>query len=823
MENERNLYTAIKMEKERYSQDTRKITSDVLKLETQKEAKCSHLKHLVSKLDKLKLSVKWDEKTIEVLETQVSRKMDDNELLKKFSNEDQKRANELEIKRMRLREEEIARRQLVVRVANEIECAELTLGRNMQMYKQMCEERNTMVRQWQESVKQLQQINKNTLEIFAEIHVLREQIQTNNQTLEEQRQFAENEKANNYQLELLIAHEKAETAQLRMKLEKTLTMVQDRNVEKNELTRDLRVTALALEKQRAELRKFDTALAKQQQAFSSILVVITRLKEKLTSVTETSISAAERLRQLDEMIKAEENLHKSSLYDIERMQETLFRSQSSLADLKDAFKVKEMSQKILDTAIVSLKKQIGQTEYQSQKTAEAIYKLNLRINFLECKLARATGEREDENAETNHLKLEELEKTMARLTEAGNLIQSQITRVEEDMRRLTIYISNDADILSKLKDCLQDNLLLVEGAIKRVAQNQARNNKIRVNQNVLAVRVQGAERALKKEGCVVYNLQLHKMELECAIRERQAEIQAQYELLFTKRRALENDVGRMNADIQNREIRIEQLKKRVECVLESLGKSEDGEALSVTYFKVRNAQEKYNLQQEGDRLDALIRKTEREIVAMENTLRVMNNTNDLYKNTLALLEDDAEELAVLQKLQERLAEISQELRATNTKFMERSRLVRSLRMALEVARNRFQEISDAKFQKHNVLNEISRGENERKAVLARAEAASKILDCVCGDEYKDMTTRQLREINKYSLQQLAEISIRHLAAAPVIYRYLLERNLTLPSASLSSRASSRRSAMSNRSVKTAKSETSTTSIISAVTLTLNLP
>ena len=118
------------------------------------------------------------------------------------------------------------------------------------------------------------------------------------------------------------------------------------------------------------------------------------------------------------------------------------------------------------------------------------------------------------------------------------------------------------------------------------------------------------------------------------------EISTNKDILLVKRRNLSEDKGRLKCDIAERRIKLEQFQKKYDITLMTMGKDEDGQTLSITHFKIKNAQEKFLLQQEGDELDIKIKTAEKEILAMENTLKVVNLTNAAFKQSLSAVEEE---------------------------------------------------------------------------------------------------------------------------------------------------------------------------------------
>lgn len=71
------------------------------------------------------------------------------------------------------------------------------------------------------------------------------------------------------------------------------------------------------------------------------------------------------------------------------------------------------------------------------------------------------------------------------------------------------------------------------------------------------------------------------------MKERKVEIDMHKDVLFVQKRKLNEERSRLIANIKACETKICQLQKKYDIVMSSLGQSEGGEELSVTYFKIK--------------------------------------------------------------------------------------------------------------------------------------------------------------------------------------------------------------------------------------------
>lgn len=221
------------------------------------------------------------------------------------------------------------------------------------------------------------------------------------------------------------------------------------------------------------------------------------------------------------------------------------------------------------------------------------------------------------------------------------IVKTQLTSVEDDMRRLTLSFNLATAEYEKLNNKLEEKQLQCEGGKKLLQQKIVNHQERMVDESLLKMRVYHMDMMVQKQKDKVYNLKKHKADLALAVNERIVSINVQTKLLMTKRKHLLEELIQLRADIGDRNLKIQSLMARYRNTVDLLGKNEDGTIISATQIKIETAQEKQVLLQAGNELNEKVMNAEKDIKAIENTLVLLNYSNDTYKKTLEPINDNS--------------------------------------------------------------------------------------------------------------------------------------------------------------------------------------
>merc|ERR1712226_1452370 len=163
------------------------------------------------------------------------------------------------------------------------------------------------------------------------------------------------------------------------------------------------------------------------------------------------------------------------------------------------------------------------------------------------------------------------------------------------------------------------------------------------------------------------------------------EIEVHQEVLKAQIRSQEEERHKSAIELAERKQKIYNLKMKYENVLNKVKKEDGEEQHSQAYYVLKAAQEKEEMQRKGDELDDKIRRAEREIRALENTLGHLLTRNKKYKeNFQSANQQNQTELEEKQMLEE-------QSRAANEVLFKKKKQLAQLEKDEQQDRARYEE------------------------------------------------------------------------------------------------------------------------------------
>ena len=239
----------------------------------------------------------------------------------------------------------------------------------------------------------------------------------------------------------------------------------------------------------------------------------------------------------------------------------------------------------------------------------------------------------------------------------------------------------------------------------------------------------------------------------------------------------------------------------------SLEPPEGEEVHSQAYYVIKAAQEREELQREGDGLDAKIRKAEREIRALENTLGLISERNECFRKCL-LRADDKSDLSSEKSL------LDKQLSAILDKSRFRERQKKELFGDMGRMEDRLRELL---YEEHNVANVIEKkrgsADQTQKSITDQKDKVDRSLKQLTkafrelkgkwdpnkvGNIEKDIALRDLRDSNVVSVQDIVNVSEKDTAMLNSLHTFFSQVGLPTVQSTLTSRPGSQVSIGSSR-------------------------
>ncbi|XP_016386012.1 coiled-coil domain-containing protein 39-like isoform X2 [Sinocyclocheilus rhinocerous] len=668
-----------------------------------------------------------------------------------------------------------------------------------------------MISQWENTIEQMRKRDQEIQQCAMMQAEMNQVIREKNYLLKERKDFMEHEIENNKELERNISAAERQVLRLRQQHqeeERSQRRLQDEvEVLKGTLDR----TATDVETTRSQLTSMKKDIQDKTAKVEGAKLHNAALKEKLRMVTEAVLDGEEQAAQMEQLHREQEQNIKEIDAQLLWQRELMFRKSKELQGLRE--KEKNTTAEICATraAISNLDSRLSKQDQNLLKQQMIISNQDFQIQMLERKTLHLQGKVNTEEKEALEKKASDLAEALEEKKRTAATLTTQLKKLQDDIRCVRKDTEKIGTEKRELTSKIQELELFIDNSEKDQKKLRLKKQDSMVEKGLLKMEVQRLRDLLYDRADGVLSLEKRRLQLQVAMKEREEEIHVHREMLAKQAKLTEQERQGLSAAVNERLFKIDKMRKRYEILTVSMAAPEGEEEKSQAYFIIKAAQEKEELQRQGDELDAKIRKTEKEIHALENTLQVVNSCNTTYRKALTKVTESSPAHQEKLKLEE-------QRRAAEEKYKYKKRQIRELQEDIEsmsrtldglLQEEAVQNETTGRTQAHVLsLNKdiLSQEEKLNRAIKQCAKHTREIRSAKNTKEKtfeeRDIELRELRDFNKSVNKMLLEAMEENPDLSSALQIRFMQAGLSLPSPAstpssrLSSKISSARSSAS---------------------------
>uniref|UniRef100_A0A5F4W021 Coiled-coil domain-containing protein 39 n=1 Tax=Callithrix jacchus TaxID=9483 RepID=A0A5F4W021_CALJA len=722
------------------------------------------------KLDGLKCQMNWDQQALEAWLEESAHKDSDALTIQKYAQQDDNKIRALTLQLERLTLERNQKRKMLDNELTETMSAQLELDKAAQDFRKIHNERQELIKQWENTIEQMQKRDQD-IDNCASLDCLKATV--------------------------------------------------------NRTSSDLEALRKNISKIKKDVHEETSRLQKTKNHNETI-------KTKLKEVTEKTMSVEEKATNLEDMLKQEEKDVKEVDVQLTLVKDVLFKKAQELQT--ETMKEKAVVSEIEGTrsSLKHLNHQLQKLDFETLKQQEIMYSQDFHIQQVERRMSRLKGEINSEEKQALEAKIVELKKSLEEKKSTCGLLETQIKKLHNDLFFIRKSNSKSSDEKQSLMNKINELNLFIDRSEKELNKAKAFKQDLMIEDNLLKLEVKRAREMLHSKAEEVLSLEKRKQQLHTAMEERTEEIKVHKTMLASQIRYVDQERENISTEFHERLSKIDKLKNRYEILTVTMLPPEGEEEKTEAYYVIKAAQEKEELQREGDCLDAKINKTEKEIYALENTLQVLNSCNNNYKQSLKKVTPSSDEYELQIQLEEQKRAADEKYRYKQRQIRELQEDIQSMENTLDVIKRLANNVKEKLSEKKAYSFQLNKETEEQKPKLERVTKQCakltkeiRLLKDTKGEslEEQDIKLRELKQFHKVIDEMLVGIMEENAEIRIILQTYFQQSGLDLPTASTkgshqSSRYPSHTSLPSARSSRRTSTPTSQTSV---KVLELNFP
>lgn len=640
------------------------------------------------RLEKFKLEMNWNHDELMQWSLAAKQKEDDHEAVAKYHKQDNTKllhlGQQVE-KQARVAHDAHARLQ---REVTETRTVQMELDALAEAFRRQHKQRQDLIRQWNEAMKAMHTRDDEILQKGEEIALIKVHVRQMEATVAEAEQVLAQETAQhkylNNQLEFherTAAQKRDALTGMRKEVEGLQDMVATQRGENEKAEGELNAATFL----NTNLKDLQNEKSRKLEEYTQL---VQATKEQLATGFSDTKDLAERARQIDEL----QRQHQQRLAGLNRAlhgaKEQMFTQSHSLFELRkaEAALIAEISG--AQGASRNLQSRVRELDQRSLRQQEMLYTIEFQVQQLERKVSHVSGKRSVEETVILNQKIAELQVELDRANAENNMLGGQVRALQEELR----VARKDFDKTCADRQAAVERLNVAQLEVgtedREYKKAVALKESLAVKHDEMALEAKKLGELLDVKKTKVGELEERKLQLELSMKEREKEVSLHKDVQRAEIKACEEARHTVMMDLRERQIKLDRIRAKYETIngkLSGLSTGADGEERTQAYYIIQAAQEREELQREGDELNGAIRRAEKEILMLAKTLKSLNVRNQNFREALHKADPESAEAQLKAQLEQKQRHVmealhkkKQALRSVTMDFDERRRLLAEL-------------------------------------------------------------------------------------------------------------------------------------------------
>ncbi|NWX98318.1 CCD39 protein, partial [Nothoprocta ornata] len=750
----------------RLKSEIKRLEDEILFLREKKNSQENNISKTTKKLEDLRQQLNCDEEVLESWIKESNRQDNDAMTIQKYAQRDEEKLGALTLQVEKLTMQANQKHRALDNELTETITAQIELDKTAEDFRRVHRERQEVIRQWENAIEQMQRRDQQIDHCAMLITEIKQEMREKETVLKEKTSFLINETVNNVEYEKAISSAEREATSLRNEYQSQDTYRVQLQDELNTLKCTVARTTSDLESSRIQASNLKKEIQNKLSRLASLNEQNASLSNKLKLVTEKTMTSEEKALRMEEILKEEEKIVKEKETEMKHLKDLHFKKTQELNVEKEKEKSVVAEIEGSQTALKNLNSRLRKLDADALRQQEIMYKQDFYIQQVERRLSRLEGEVNVDEKQVLEAKVAELKKTLEEKKNTYNILHGQHKKLQNDLQFIKRAMDKTGEETNDVMIKINELNLYNEKSDQELKKAKATKQEMMVEENLLKLELKRLQDTLSNKAEKVLTLEKEKLKLKTAIAERTEEIKIHKAMMDSQIKLVDQERQRVSAELQDRLNKIDKLRSRYEILTVVMMPPEGEEEKTQAYYVIKAAQEKETLQREGDHLDAKICKAEKEIVALENTLRVLNNCNSNYRNSFKEVTETSEEFKEKLKLEEEKRAADEKYRYKRKQIKELQENLQSMEKGLAVILKQEALYQEEIKEKQAIVLQLNKDIEEQKPKLERVRKQCSRLSREIQSlkktktetqEEKDIDLRELKDFNRTIDKLLADI------------------------------------------------------------------